>query len=676
MASTEIAARRALLAEEIARTELLLTLPGEGDTDVAAAAAAYATLGWLPIPLCTPTCRGHGGRPCTGAGKVPVLSGWQGGVGDVQGVPWQDYNVGLALGGPARLVVLDVDGPQGLASLTKLEAHHGALPPTLSALTGRGTHFYFVVPAGIALPGNSAGRLGAGLDVRGQGGQVVAPPSLHASGRRYTWGPRLPIAEAPPWLAPAAGAHAPTCRATEASVDPPQEPPPAPPPPTDLEPLWGALRKRAGNLRRRGELAHAELRGRVVARRALAEPGARDATLLVVAGLLSWALPLGTPAEVAVALLSGSIVAMDLEPEGSSYWLEAAAEKFRRASDSRTATEAGTRSARASTLSRVLALAPPRVLAGGSTAPIDYSGAPDTPAPPRPEIRIGTDTHRLIREAAEAIGADPSVYCRGGRLVRVLQEDPILSPPIVTPIPHVLVEAALTEHSDWRTLRITAEGESWVSAIPPPRIVTGVSDLGHWPTMVRRLEGVIETPTLRPDGTMITEPGYDSATGLLLVPHEEIDPLGDDPQVAVATLLDVFADFPTDRDCHRAAIVAMILTLAARHAIAGPTPLFLVEGNVRGAGKTLLAIAAAIVGLGRVPPMIRWPAEPDEQQKKNHGNCNRRADDCIPRQLNAHPRRRPTVWRPDHHLVPGSNLGAITNDPTHRAPGGVGGHGQ
>jgi hypothetical protein len=109
--------------------------------------------------------------------------------------------VGIATGAVSGLVVLDVDVQHGGAgTLRELEAKYGGLPRTFTVLTGGGgRHFYFAYP-GEGEIRNSAGRLGHGLDVRGEGGYVVGAGSPHESGRRYKVMHDRPVAELPAWL--------------------------------------------------------------------------------------------------------------------------------------------------------------------------------------------------------------------------------------------------------------------------------------------------------------------------------------------------------------------------------------------------------------------------------------------------------------------------------------------
>jgi putative DNA primase/helicase len=114
-------------------------------------------------------------------------------------------NIGLATGGAAGILALDVDPRHGGDdTLAALEREHGEIPPTWRFLTGGGgEHILFEHPEETVR--NSAGKLGDGLDIRSDGGYIVAPPSLHASGRRYAISvdhhpQEVPLAEVPQWL--------------------------------------------------------------------------------------------------------------------------------------------------------------------------------------------------------------------------------------------------------------------------------------------------------------------------------------------------------------------------------------------------------------------------------------------------------------------------------------------
>lgn len=119
-----------------------------------------------------------------------------------------DYNIAISTGEASYVFVLDVDGLDAEAELRKLECQYGALPPTVEVITPRGRHLYFEWP-GRAVR-NSAGKVGPGLDVRGEGGYVLAPPSVHPSGRRYAWSVDSvdTPAAAPEWLVAAAAGKA------------------------------------------------------------------------------------------------------------------------------------------------------------------------------------------------------------------------------------------------------------------------------------------------------------------------------------------------------------------------------------------------------------------------------------------------------------------------------------
>ena len=118
-----------------------------------------------------------------------------------------DLGIGIATGIKSGIVVLDIDpGKGGAESLLDLIVEHGSLPDTPESLTGGGgRHLIFKHPGEGVKIKNSASELGSGIDIRGDGGYIVAPPSMHESGKRYEWEitnrlTKVEIAELPSWL--------------------------------------------------------------------------------------------------------------------------------------------------------------------------------------------------------------------------------------------------------------------------------------------------------------------------------------------------------------------------------------------------------------------------------------------------------------------------------------------
>jgi hypothetical protein len=137
---------------------------------------------------------------------------------------------------------------------------------------------------------------------------------------------------------------------------------------------------------------------------------------------------------------------------------------------------------------------------------------------------------------------------------------------------------------------------------------------------VRPLLGVIETPSMRPDGTLIDTPGYDAATGFVYIPGRAYPNVAARPSVAdarraLADLLEPFAEFPVRSQADHCVLVAAILTLVARPAIQGAVPAVINDSSTRGSGKSLCARATALIAHGREPAMMSWPADESELEK-------------------------------------------------------------
>lgn len=184
--------------------------------ELAEAALAYANRGWRVIALHfinvnkNNACSCMRGPECKAPGKHPMFKKWRE-VATSNPVnlrawwkAWPLANVGLTMGGQASLVTIDIDGDAGRESLATLEGLHAKLPPTLTQSTGRkggGEHRLFHVdPFYVDWIRNRA-HVAPSIDIRAEGGLIVAAPSLHSSGARYCWhDPNHAIAELPKWL--------------------------------------------------------------------------------------------------------------------------------------------------------------------------------------------------------------------------------------------------------------------------------------------------------------------------------------------------------------------------------------------------------------------------------------------------------------------------------------------
>ena len=129
--------------------------------------------------------------------------------------------------------------------------------------------------------------------------------------------------------------------------------------------------------------------------------------------------------------------------------------------------------------------------------------------------------------------------------------------------------------------------------------------------LFRRLEGIADGPTLRKDGTLIDQPGYDAATGLVAMfdpdswPALPANPTREDARKAGELLLDVLADTPFEDDAGRGVYLSLTLSALARDYAAGNIPLHLVTANDKGCGKTTLAKVASWIGVGMAPAIMQ-----------------------------------------------------------------------
>ncbi len=255
----------------------------------------------------------------------------------------------------------------------------------------------------------------------------------------------------------------------------------------------------------------------------------------------------------------------------------------------------------------------------------------------RPEVRVGVDIHRIADEMQAGLVRDPLVYKRNNALVVVSGSDATdahleAGTPIIKPLNVHSLLPRITRHictlrvkppPAKAKLRADTAGErttvEWVECMPTPTIVNSVLHLPDWPA-IHSLLGVIETPSIRPDGTVIATAGYDLATGYLYAPSmvfPEVPeaPTQADAKAAMEELCEVFVDFPFSTPEAKYVPIAAILSLIARPAIQGAVPGFCFDAPTPGTGKSLCSDSVCLIATGRTSPKATFPKEREELEK-------------------------------------------------------------
>lgn len=246
----------------------------------------------------------------------------------------------------------------------------------------------------------------------------------------------------------------------------------------------------------------------------------------------------------------------------------------------------------------------------------------------RPVIIVNNrELHEVRSDTAAAMSAAqaecPELFVRDGSPVVVsIDED---EQPKIRDASIAALRNTATDAATFVTRNVKATGEISIKSVSPPRdVVEAVAALTPLP--FPPLRSVVEAPTLRTDGTVISAAGYDTATGVYfadrtgdqaIAPRVTIpqDPGPDEVDAARDDLLHLLSDFPFVDQASRANMLALLVLAVIRSAVDGATPLHVLDAPTPGTGKSLLAAITGILALGRVPEMQSVPDDPAEWRK-------------------------------------------------------------
>ncbi len=220
-----------------------------------------------------------------------------------------------------------------------------------------------------------------------------------------------------------------------------------------------------------------------------------------------------------------------------------------------------------------------------------------------------TDAIEALRHA----NTPPVLFVRSGRPARIRTDE--AGRPLIEPVGDVELANRLTRTADF--LKLTEKGYHHVS--PPGDVVGDILAMGVWP--FPPLEAIVEVPVLRPDGSILSAPGYDPATKLYYMPAPGlyIPPIPTNPsqaeRQAAADLIDeLLHDFPFVDEASRANAWGLLLTPIVRQAT-GLAQMALIDAPTPGSGKGLLAAVVSLIATGRHAALIN-PARDDDEWRK------------------------------------------------------------
>jgi putative DNA primase/helicase len=272
---------------------------------------------------------------------------------------------------------------------------------------------------------------------------------------------------------------------------------------------------------------------------------------------------------------------------------------------------------------------PQPITDGSNVLKVDFPGTSTS----SPVIKIKAGALSAMAEEAEQLLLDAEVpfFIRGGTLVHPIVEDALDSlgraarSAAIVEVTPAYMRGVLSREITWQCCKQDKEGNpKWVGSHPPRDVVdTIMSRRGEW--KFKPLAGVISTPTLRPDGSILDTPGYDEATKLFLIETVKLPPMPEKPTrqdaLRALDLLDgLLEDFPFVKDASgscpsRSVALSLLITPTVRGAM-DVVPAHIARAATAGTGKSYLLDTASAIAIGSACPVMSAGKTEEETEKR------------------------------------------------------------
>ena len=249
---------------------------------------------------------------------------------------------------------------------------------------------------------------------------------------------------------------------------------------------------------------------------------------------------------------------------------------------------------------------------------------PVTEEAEKPVIKVVAGELSAIATLAEqaVVDAGVQIYCRDSNLVRPVVEEIHLakgrraSAAQLAPVDPIYLHDILCRVILWGKFYV---GTGFVRIDPPKDVAaTILARFGEW--LFPPVVGITTTPTLREDGTILEEPGYDSETRLFLsapptMPPIAAEPTREDAELALALLRGLLGEFPFTSDLSESVALSMLITPVVRGAFS-VTPMHVANAPAAASGKSFLIDLAAVIASGQPCPVIAAGRDEEETEKR------------------------------------------------------------